>query len=202
MKRILVFVVGVVTLSASLLAQGRGAPLPPPALEPGASQADVDAALVAAPAGPTRDQATVVKWTRNGATYSYATLRKGTNRMVCYDRSGFPMQQAYSIECTSLGNLDRVKQNMETEALGVPDRAAAQAKFDELEKSGQRVKPEFGSVFYHQMGASKDAPRSHMTVAVPGANMASLGLPENGRGGGVWIMNAGTTTAHLMIPGE
>jgi len=41
-----------------------------------------------------------------------------------------------------------------------------------------------------------------MTVAVPGATMASLGLPENGRGGGVWIMNAGTTTAHLMIPGE
>jgi hypothetical protein len=26
-------------------------------------------------------------------------------------------------------------------------------------------------------------------------------LPEKG-GGGVWIMNAGTTTAHLMIPGE
>jgi hypothetical protein len=202
MKRIFVFVFGVVTLSASLLAQGRGAPAPPPPLEPGASQADVDAALVAAPAGATRDQATVVKWTRNGATYSYATLRKGTNRMVCYDRSGFPMQQAYSIECTSLGNLDRVKQNMETEALGVPDRAAAQAKFDELEKSGQRVKPEFGSVFYHQMGPDKDHPRSHMTVAVPGATMATLNLPENGRSGGVWIMNAGTTTAHLMVPGE
>jgi hypothetical protein len=202
MKRTALIVATAFAASAIAFAQGRGAPLPPPPLEPGASQADVDAALVAAPAGPTRDQATVIKWTRNGATYSYTTLRKGTNRMVCYDRSGFPMQQPYSIECTSLGNLDRVKQNMETEALGVPDRAAAQAKFDELEKSGQRVKPEFGSVFYHQMGASKDAPRSHMTVAVPGATMASLGLPENGRGGGVWIMNAGTTTAHLMIPGE
>ena len=202
MKRTALIVATVFAASAIAFAQGRGAPLPPPPLEPGASQADVDAALVAAPAGPTRDQATVIKWTRNGATYSYTTLRKGTNRMVCYDRSGFPMQQAYSIECTSLGNLDRVKQNMETEALGATDRAAAQAKFDELEKSGQRVKPEFGSVFYHQMGASKDAPRSHMTVAVPGATMATLGLAENGRGGGVWIMNAGTTTAHLMIPGE
>jgi hypothetical protein len=29
-----------------------------------------------------------------------------------------------------------------------------------------------------------------------------MGLPETGRGGGVWIMNAGTTTAHLMVPGE
>jgi hypothetical protein len=202
MKRTALIVATVFAASAIAFAQGRGAPLPPPPLEPGASQADVDAALAAAPAGPTRDQATVVKWTRNGATYSYTTLRKGTNRLVCYDRSGFPMQQAYSIECTSLGNLDRVKQNMEVEALGVPDRAAAQAKFDELEKSGQRVKPEFGSVFYHQMGASKDAPRSHVTIAVPGATTASLGLPENGRGGGVWIMNAGTTTAHLMTPGE
>ncbi len=199
MKRTALIVVTVFAASAIALAQGRGAPQPPPPLEPGASQADVDAALVAAPAN-LKDQATVVKWTRNGSTYSYATLRKGTNRLVCYDRSGFPLQQPYSIECTSLGNLDRVKQNMEVEALG--DRAAAQAKFDELEKSGQRVKPEFGSVFYHAMGASKENPRSHMTVAVPGATMATLGLPENGRGGGVWIMNAGTTTAHLMIPGE
>jgi len=37
---------------------------------------------------------------------------------------------------------------------------------------------------------------------VPGATMATTGLPENGRAGTVWIMNAGTTTAHLMTPGE
>ena len=41
-----------------------------------------------------------------------------------------------------------------------------------------------------------------MTIATPGATTQSLGLPDNGRGGGVWIMNAGTTTAHLMVPGE
>ena len=41
-----------------------------------------------------------------------------------------------------------------------------------------------------------------MTIATPGATTASFGLPDNGRQGGVWIMNAGTTTAHLMIPGE
>jgi len=27
-------------------------------------------------------------------------------------------------------------------------------------------------------------------------------LPDNNKSGGVWIMNAGTTTAHLMTPGE
>jgi len=37
---------------------------------------------------------------------------------------------------------------------------------------------------------------------VPGATTATLGLPDSGRGGGVWIMAAGTSTAHLMVPGE
>ena len=197
MKRIFVFVFGVVTLSAaSLLAQGRGAPQPPPPLEPGASQADVDTALLAAPA-QLAGQATVIKWK---ADQTYTTLRKGTNKLVCYDRSGFPEQQPFSIECTSLGNVDRVAQNMKFEALG--DRAKTQAALEAAEKDGTRVKPEFGSVWYHQMGADKEHPRSHMTIAVPGATTKTTGLPEDGKLGVVWIMNAGTTTAHLMTPGE
>ena len=52
------------------------------------------------------------------------------------------------------------------------------------------------------MGASQEAARTHMTIAVPMATKASLGLPEDGNLGGVWIMNPGTTTAHLMTPGE
>src|SRR5947209_12215456 len=89
----------------------RGAPASPPPLEPGASQADVDRALLAAPAN-LKNQATVIKWAPD---HTYTTLRKGTNNLVCYDRSGFPVQQPFSIECTSLGNLDRVKQNMTVE---------------------------------------------------------------------------------------
>jgi hypothetical protein len=197
MKRIVLGAVAVLAVSISVWAQGRGGPPPPPPpLEPGASQADVDAALAAAP-GNLKDQATVIKWKPD---QTYTTLRKGTNRLVCYDRSGFPLQQAYSIECTMLGNLDRVAQNMKIEALG--DRAKAQAAFDEAEKNGTRVKPEFGSVFYHVQGPDQARGRGHMTIAVPGATTATLGLPDSGRGGGVWIMNAGTTTAHLMVPGE
>jgi len=143
MKRMITIVLGTLMVSASIMAQGRGAPAPPPPLEPGASQADVDAALVAAP-GNLKDQATVIKWKPD---QTYTTLRNGTNRLVCYDRSGFPLQQPYSIQCTMLGNLDRVAQNMKIEALG--DRAKAQAAFDEAEKNGTRVKPEFGSVWYH-----------------------------------------------------
>ena len=197
MKRSVLFAVSVfaVATGALALAQGGGrAPLPPPPLEPGASQADVDKAILAAP-GNLGAQATVIKWKPD---FTYDTLRKGTNRLVCYDRSGFPKQQAFSLECTSLGNLPRVAQNLKFEAMG----DGSQAAFDAAEKDGTRVKPEFGSVWYHLMGASREAARTHMTIAVPGATTQSLGLPDNGRGGGVWIMNAGTTTAHLMTPGE
>ena len=41
-----------------------------------------------------------------------------------------------------------------------------------------------------------------MTISVPGATAQSLGLPDKPTQAGLWIMNAGTTTAHLMVPGE
>jgi hypothetical protein len=206
MKRSALCILGVIAVSVSVFAQGqggRGPAAPPPPLEPGASQADVDTALLAAPA-QLKDQATVVKWKPD---FTYTTLRKGTNRLVCFDKSGAPLQAAVSIECTSMGNMDRVAQNMKIEAMGGGDRAKAQAMFDAAEKDGTRVKPEFGSVWYHVFGMDKDHldrdhTRTHMTIAVPGATAQSLGLPDKGGQGGVWIMNAGTSTAHLMVPGE
>ena len=60
-----------------------------------------------------KDGAMVIKWHADG---SYDTLRPGTNRMVCYDQSGEPSEQPFSSQCTSVGNLDRVKQNKEYEA--------------------------------------------------------------------------------------
>jgi hypothetical protein len=41
-----------------------------------------------------------------------------------------------------------------------------------------------------------------MTIAGPMATAQSLGLPDKATVNGIWIMNAGTTTAHLMVPGE
>ena len=52
------------------------------------------------------------------------------------------------------------------------------------------------------MGADSEHARRHTTIAVPGATAQSLGLPDNPKQGGVWIMNAGTSTAHLMTPGS
>ena len=197
MKRIALFVIGTMSISIICLAQGRGATQAPPSLEPGASQADVDKALVAAPANQ-RDQSTVIKWKPD---YTYDTLRKGTNRLVCYDRSGFPQQQPFSVQCTSIANLDRVAQNLKAEASG--DRKKSEAMLAEMEKNGTRVKPEYGSVWHSVAGADREhAQRHHAMIAVPGATTQSTGLPDNPRQGGAWIMNAGTTTAHIMIPGQ
>ena len=179
MKRILPMVLSLLAISAGAFAQ------------------DLDKALLAAP-GQLKAGATVIKWK---ADFTYDTLRKGTNKLVCYDKSGMPgVAQAVYSECTSLGNLDRVAQNLKFEA--ITDKAASKAAFDKAEADGTRVKPEFGSVWYHVMGADAEHTRNHMTIAVPGATTQTLGLPSDNKQGGVWIMNAGTTTAHLMTPGE
>jgi hypothetical protein len=184
MKRIVLFVLGVIVVSTSALAQ--------------APDATVETALLAAPAN-LREAATVIKWKSD---FTYDTLKKGTSRLVCYDRSGLPSQQPFSIECTSVANLDRVAQNLKIEAAGAGDKIKTQALLDAAEKDGTRVKPEYGSVWYHMLGADREHARMHMTIAVPGATTQSIGLPDNNKQGTVWIMNAGTSTAHLMTPGE
>jgi hypothetical protein len=183
MKRIVLIGVGLLALSATTLAQ--------------APAGNFDAALAAAPANM-RDGAMVIKWKADG---SYDTLRPGTNRLVCYDQSGEASEQPFSSQCTSAGNLDRVKQNKEYEAKEA-DRAKREAALAELEKAGTRVKPEFGSVFYTVSGKDQASARRHVTIAVPGATTATLGLPDNGKAGGAWIMGAGTTGAHIMTPGS
>lgn len=158
--------------------------------------AAIQKALLAAPPQQ-KDAATVIKWK---ADFTYDTLKKGTNRLVCYDLSGFPGHPPFTIECTSVANLDRVAQNLKIESKG--DKAAVQAAFEAAEKDGTRVKPEFGSVWIHFMGADQEHARHHTTIAVPGATSQSLGLPDKGNQGGAWIMNAGTSTAHIMTPGS
>lgn len=144
-----------------------------------------------------KDGATVIKWK---ADHTYDTVRKGTNRLVCYDRSGEPGYQPFAVQCTSIGNLERVAQNRKFEAMA--DKVARQAALAAAEKDGTRVKPEFGSVFISMNGPDAATARTHTTIAVPGATAQSLGLPDNNKQGGAWIMDAGTTTAHIMTPGH
>jgi hypothetical protein len=198
MKRMLLASLSVLVFATSALAQ-RGAPAPPQPLEPGASQAEVDKAVLAAPESQ-RNGATVIKW--NPANWTYTTLRKGSgaNRIVCMDISGLPGQAAFSIECTMMGNLDRVAQNLKFQS--ETDVAKRNAALAAAEKDGTRVKPEYGSVWWHVRGADQATARAHMTIALPGATTATTGIPDNAKQGGIWLMDAGTSTAHIMVPGE
>ena len=158
---------------------------------------DIEKALLPAPRN-LKDGATVIKWKPD---FTYETLRKGTNRLVCYDRSGQPGQQPFAVECTSIANLERVAQSLKIEAENA-DQKSRQAAFEALEKAGKWIKPEFGSLWIHMSGQDREHARMHVTIAVPGATEKTLGFPENGSKGGVWIMNAGTSAAHLMTPGS
>src|SRR5579862_6542293 len=182
MKRTIPIVLGMLAMSAGAFAQS--------------NEELIDRALSAAPR-QMKDAATVIKF---HADFTYETLRKGTNRLVCYDRSGEPGRQAFAVQCTSIGNLERVAQNRKFEAM--QDKDARQKALDAAEANGTRVKPEFGSVWYDMNGTDQEHARIHVTIAVPGATSQTTGLPDNPRNGGAWIMNAGTTTAHIMTPGS
>jgi hypothetical protein len=157
---------------------------------------EIEKALLAAPA-QMKDGATVIKWKSD---FTYDTLKKGTNRLVCYDRPVPAGQQPFSVECTSIANLERVSQSLKMETIADPmERRAA---FEAAEKAGKWTKPEFGSIFYNLTGPNQAQARSHATICVPGATSQTLGLPENGNQGGAWIMNAGSSAAHIMMPGH
>ena len=181
MKYIVPIVVGLLALPASGYAQ---------------SDAEtIERALLAAPARA-RDATMVIAWNPD---HTYEVLREGTNRLVCYDRSG-GVQAPFAMQCTSMANLDRVAQNRRFEAEG-GDRQGAQALVAAAEEDGTRVQPEFGSVFRSLSGQDQATARLHTTIAVPGATADSIGLPDNPREGGAWVMEAGSSSAHIMIPG-
>ncbi len=183
MKRIVPIALSILAVSASAFAQ---TPTDP-----------IQKALLAAPARMKKEDVTVIKWKPD---FTYDTLQKGASGLVCYDLSGWPGHPAFMLECTSTANLGRVAQNLKAEASG--DRKASEATLAAEEKDGTRVKPEFGSAWIHLMGPDQEHARTHTTVAVPGATAQSLGLPDKPSQTGVWIMNPGTSTAHLMTPGS
>ena len=184
-------------MTRTLLAAAAGAVLAAAFVSAQTASTDpIERALAAAPRNM-REGAMVIKWKPD---HTYETLRPGKNRLVCYDQSGEPTEQPYSIQCTSVANLDRVAQNKKFEAEA--DKVKRQEMLDAAEKDGSRVKPEYGSVFYTLAGADATATRIHVTIATPGATTQSTGLPDNNKQGGAWIMAAGTSSAHIMTPGS
>jgi hypothetical protein len=162
---------------------------------------EIARAVMASPAAMAAD-AMVIRFSDDG---SHETLREGSNGLICYGRSNEP-GRGFSAQCTSTGNLARAAQNHKVR-MASNNADEVRSMFESKESDGSREVPEFGSVWYSVNGQDREsanANRPHITIAVPFATGETLGLPIEGgySQSGSWIMEAGTSAAHIMIPGS
>jgi hypothetical protein len=125
MRRIVLIALGVTTIATAAAAQ--------------APAEAIEKALLAVPR-QAREAAMVIKWKPD---FTYDTLRPGTNRMVCYDQSGLPTEQPFSVQCTSVANLARVPEP-EARSGNRPRQAADCARFRHQARAGVVVHPANG----------------------------------------------------------
>ena len=165
------------------------------------AQSEDDAIATALMAAPPALQASAMVIRLDDAG-DYAVLREGDNDLVCWDRSDQP-NMSFSVQCTSVGNLARIKQNRAWSMSG-QSAEEIRALQDAAEADGTREVSVFGSMYYTMAGADSDSANLHMTIAIPFATGESTGLPEEGSytRAGTWIMQAGTSAAHVMLPGR
>jgi hypothetical protein len=182
MKRATLIILAAVALPATVQAQAGG------------QDAMIARAVAPAPARLQAD-ASVVSFANDG---TITVVRQGSNGLMCWDES---TSEAFSATCTSEENKARASQNWQINHSGGTDEEI-QAKFDQAEANGTREQSAFGTIFYHLDGATQETARAHFTIVVPNATGESLGVPTRPRQDGIWLMDAGTSTAHLMIPGH
>lgn len=161
-------------------------------------QETIDRALMGAPPNA-RMAASVVKWDASGKR---VMAKQGTSDMVCWDQSVWPGQRPFSVHCTNMNSLERVEQNREA-FYKAGNKADGEKLLKEQEASKTRKLPEFGAGHYGLEGMDQATARSHVTIAVPFATAESIKLPaKGGSASTAWLMDAGTSGAHIMIPGH
>jgi hypothetical protein len=213
MKPISMFVLGVMAVAMSASAQAQ-------------TTDPIAKALLAAPNEAMAKDATVIKWIRNpkagekvtAADFTFEVLRSGPGRMVCYDLSGWPGEEKWSVECTSSeANLPRIAQNRAFAEMGSKATPTVEGGRPVLsssgtggirelvlaaEKNGTRVLSEVGSIWYNLRGDNQATAIWHTFIGMPNLTGKQVGLPEVRDAGGAWLMFAGTPEAHIMLPGR
>ena len=165
------------------------------------AQSDADLIARATLAAPQRlrEQAGVVRWDANG---NRVVVRESGNGLACWDRSDVPGTPDFAMQCSAEANLPRFEQTRQFALEAGDDADARNASLAEAEENGTRLLAEFGTVWYALSGRDQASANPHMTIAVPNATADSIGLPAERRTDVVWIMQAGTSSAHLMVPGR
>ena len=167
----------------------------PSALDAQSVDEQIARAVMAAPANLQADAA-VITFDESG---EIVVVREGSNGLMCWDSSNEPGRQGiFNAQCTSELNRARVKQNHQfSQAGGTPEEI--QALFDRAEEDGTRELPVYGTMYYHWIGEEDGRP--HTNIAVPFATEENSRIPQALRSDAMWIMDAGTSGAHLMLPG-
>ena len=169
-----------------------------PSIATAQSSAEVIERALLPLSGRAAQGAAVVTW---NADFTWETVKEGTNTWVCYDRSGDSNEAPFAVQCTSKANLPRVAQNRSFDAQGTTGEERGEL-VTAAQANGTRIDAEYGSMFISMNGQNRESAGIHRTVATPYATGESTGLPENGRQGGAWVMAAGTSEAHIMVPGR
>ena len=186
MRLISLFVLGVLAVAMSASAQAQ-------------TTDPIKKALLAAPNAAMAKDATVIKWKPD---FTYEVLKKGPGRMVCYDLTGWPGERPFSVECTSSeANLPRVAQNRKLAGMAGGDQKKTAELVAAAGKDGTRIMSEVGSIWYKFWGNSEATAVKHSFIAMPNHTGSQVGLPEVRDAGGSWVMFAGTSEAHIMLPG-
>jgi hypothetical protein len=173
------------------------AALLPSALCAQSAYVDIERTLLAAPAS-LRAEATILELRPDGST---AVLRGGSNGLICWDNEGRPGQMdVFDVQCTIEANRPRLEQNHAFERAGGTVTEIL-ARFERAEEDGTRALSEWGSIYYHVFGDSTQDYRNHTLVAVPYATR-DLGFPIARGPAMLWLMEAGTSGAHLMVSGR
>ena len=159
----------------------------------------IQKALLAAPNAAMARDATVIKWKPD---FTYEVLKKGPSRMVCYELTGWPGERPFSVECTSSeANLPRVAQNRKLAGMAGGDQKKTAELVAAAGKDGTRIMSEVGSIWYKFWGNSEATAVKHSFIAMPNHTGKDVGLPEVRDANGSWVMFAGTSEAHIMLPG-
>jgi hypothetical protein len=162
----------------------------------------IQLALLAAPPEK-RDSATVYGF---DADNQLGMIKKGTNEIICL--ADDPSDTSFSVACYSKDLEPLMQRGRELRKQGMK----SQQIFDEREKEvkeGKLKMPETPATLYVYSADSKNVNRStgevkngymRYVIYIPYATAAGTGLPEKQSAPGMpWIMDPGTSHAHVMI---
>ena len=143
-----------------------------------------------------RSGATVVRYNENGKR---DILQQGNNSIVCEpDDSAV---EGFRVSCYHEGHVPRLNFEKELAATGIEQGEVFAARVKSVE-AGRIPLPVAGQMQYFLGGEDIASATSFKGVRLPYATSASSGLPTERSSDNIWLMQAGTNRAHIMMPGR